>query len=510
MAGEVTFLLGQGGLGRALPGQEFVSGLVCYIPDADLPAGFSTSDRIKTVYQIEDAEALGIVGDFSDETPSEASYEVTAIGANGDRILVEVTEYEKTVTLCSYVKTSGDSTVNLLAASIGAAINALTYVHGYSATVSTDVVTIVARKGLGVYLDNATTPLKVTITGTVTGTITQFDGGEYSELALIHYHVSEFFRMQPQGKLYIGLFDVPNTFDGAEVSEMQIFTEGEIRQIGIYYKGDQFDVSYINSIQEVCDDMFSQQMPLIVIMGADIVGLSLSALTDLSLRSCKDVSLCISQDGKNLGYRLFKASGVSVTTLGNVLGCVALSSDSENIGWRAKFNVSDGTENDTAAYANGVALKSVSANLQDQLNRYSYIQFVKNVGQVGTWYKDSPTCVARNSDYAYIENVRTIYAVIRGLYRDVFPFISGKITLNADGTMTDTYVANLETACENNLSQMVRDEDLAGTPDQPGFRVSIDPAQNVLSTSLIEISVMVVPQGVARQIKFKVGFTTKV
>ena len=51
---------GKGGLGRALPQEDYISGLVFYLPNANLPAGFLTTDRIKEVFSIEEAEALGI------------------------------------------------------------------------------------------------------------------------------------------------------------------------------------------------------------------------------------------------------------------------------------------------------------------------------------------------------------------------------------------------------------------------------------------------------------------
>ena len=38
-----------------------MSGLIQWFTNANLPSGFATSDRIKTVFQIEDAEALGII-----------------------------------------------------------------------------------------------------------------------------------------------------------------------------------------------------------------------------------------------------------------------------------------------------------------------------------------------------------------------------------------------------------------------------------------------------------------
>jgi len=57
---SITFNRGQGGLGRPLPGNDHISGLIFYFLDANLPSGFAADDRIKKVFSLEEAEALGI------------------------------------------------------------------------------------------------------------------------------------------------------------------------------------------------------------------------------------------------------------------------------------------------------------------------------------------------------------------------------------------------------------------------------------------------------------------
>lgn len=60
----ITFLKGQGGVPKSLPGEDHISGLLLY--SSDLPvadegvAGFSTTNRIINIGTIEQAEALGI------------------------------------------------------------------------------------------------------------------------------------------------------------------------------------------------------------------------------------------------------------------------------------------------------------------------------------------------------------------------------------------------------------------------------------------------------------------
>ncbi len=60
---KLNFIKGQGGVPKTLPGEDHISGLLMYLPDAELPTGFSTTNRIQAVSTIEKAEALGITAD---------------------------------------------------------------------------------------------------------------------------------------------------------------------------------------------------------------------------------------------------------------------------------------------------------------------------------------------------------------------------------------------------------------------------------------------------------------
>lgn len=57
---DVIFTRGNGALGRPLASRDHVSAICMPVPDANLPSGFSTTDRIKLIYSLADAEALGI------------------------------------------------------------------------------------------------------------------------------------------------------------------------------------------------------------------------------------------------------------------------------------------------------------------------------------------------------------------------------------------------------------------------------------------------------------------
>ena len=515
---SVTFNKGQGGLGRPLPGQDYVSGLLYYTANGNLPTGFTTAARIKQLFQPSDAIAAGINNDYRDETKAQAVYTLTAIGATGDNIDLVVTEPEGVevdlvttpgALVAGYLQKSTDTTITLLAASIAKAINALTYIHGYTATSAVGAVTINARPGLGIFL-NTGTPLVVTITpegSDMEGSITTaFAGGIASLQAVWYYHISEFFRMQPGGNLYVGFFPVAYTY--VETVAMQTFAKGSIRQFGIYKDGTAYNVSDMTAIQNAVAVLDTKKTGVSVILGADISAVEdLSTLATLATLNAPKASITIAQDGGAQGNALWHAYGKSITNVGAVLGAIALAAVNEDIGWVGKFNFSNGTELDTIAFANGVKFTdpSISDALITQLNLLRYIFLTPvNADVAGSFVNDSHTATPLNSDYAYIENNRTIDKAIRGINTFMVPLLKSPLLLNSDDTLQDTTIAYFIGQAERATLQMQKAQEVSAQA------VTIDPTQNVATSSEVVVAVQLVPIGVARNITVNIGFTASI
>ena len=499
---NITFQQGSGGLGRPLPGQDFISGLIFY--SSILPSGFSTSKRIIKFLSPQDAINAGISYSYADETAATGTYLVTAVGSNGDTITLSVLEpFGKTVVLGTYTKVSGDSTATLVATGIKNAINSNTTTTGYTATSSTATVTIVARPGLGIFL-NSGTPIVVNSPGAIAGTLTQFSGGVGSRNAVYFYHISEFFRIQPKGVLYVGIFTVPGTYNFAELATMQSFAIGTIRQWGVWKDAAAFATADLTSMHTANTAQDTAHAPLIGLYGADISGTTdISTLTDLSILTANTASAVIAQDGAAQGALLYLTFGKSITTLGAYLGAVALANVNEDIGWLSKFNISNGVECETLAFANGKLFSdsSITTNLLTTLDNYRYVFLLKYVGYAGSYFCHFNMAVIISSSYAFGNDNRTIQKAKRGIYTALLPVLNGPLILNADGTMSNTTIAYLITLAQAPLTQMVR----AGEISANG--VTINPTQNVLSTGTVIINVQLVPDGVARQIVVPIGYT---
>ncbi len=514
---EVNFILAQGGLGAQAPGNDYYSGIPFWCADNKLPDGFTTTDRIKTVFQIEDAEALGILNDNNDEVQATGTYLVTATGAANDVVVITVTETGgNVVTIGTYKRATGDTTVALVATGIKNAINALTSTTGYSASSSTATVTVTARKGLGIFL-NSGTPIVVTITGTVAGTLTQFSGGVASLQAVWHYHIDRFFKAQPnqQGLLYLGFFTTPGgSPDFTELETLQTFANGLIKQMLVYVDFTTYNTAHFTTIESICQTLFSNHMPVDnVVYTADMTGMTVGAIAqDLGSLSDQYITVCIAQDGAAQGNLLYQTTGKSIGAGGSCLGTIAASAVSQSISEVGAFNVSDGTEYDTPAFATGELYRNISQGTLGQLYAWGYVflrKFNATTIYTGSYWNSSRSAINITSDYSYIERNRTINKAIRGSRESILGLLSARIYLNADGTIQATDIGNFQALIGQWLGQMQSAGDLSGTDTAKGYAVVINPAQNVLATGKVFITIKMIPVAIGREISVTIGFVPK-
>lgn len=502
----ITFNRGQGGLGRPLPGTDYIAGMAFFIDDANLPSGFSTLVREKKIFSLADAVDLGITSDHLTETKATGKVTITGIGSNGDTIAISIAEFGGSISLGTYTKVSGDTTVTLIAVAIKAIINAGTLTHGYTADNTAGALTITARAGLGVYL-NTGTPISTTIVGTMTATIVQFGAspmvaGIASAIDPLYYHISEYFRIIPKGVLYVGIYDIPGSFTFTEVGTLIDFAEGEIKQIGVYVQDDTLDAALVTTLDGVLMTKAGEDKPVSGILTVDFKSTALSALPTLASNSDYRVSVDIAQDGAGAGYTLYQAQGKTIGTMGAMLGVVSLAKVNECIGDVGQFDMSDGIELETIAFGNGAIYKTQTLSLLTILNNYKY-NFLRKRAVAGSYYENSCTTIANTNDFAFIENVRTIDKAIRGIKANCEIKINSTLLLKSDGTLFDDTIADFVRLTSIGLDDMQRNQEVSA------FSITMDTTQNVLSTSKVSINVVIVPTGVARQIEFNVGLSTQ-
>lgn len=404
---DIRFNRGVGGLGRPLAGKDHVSGFLGFVRNEDLPAGFSTTERIKKVFSFEEAIALGIVTDTG---------------------VVDITE------MYYSIKTAFE-----------------------------------ANKAIELYIS-------------------------FQELEVTGDGVNE--------RLVL-------TTDLTKIIEIQRFAQGEIRQIGVLNPNIALDTSQIISLQTACNTLEAEHKPVSVIYAANVTDANfggLSNLPDLRALSCKNVSVTIGADGGGLGWSIANNEGWFPSIVGLTIGVASLAKVNENIGWVGRFDVSSNPNNefDVPAFANGDLIRNTATGLIENLNTKGYIFLIKHIGTAGTYFNDAHTAITETSDYAYLENNRTIDKAVRNCRTYLLPSLNAPLYVNPDGTLTEDTILSFRNNTARALEEMQRNGEISA------FEVTINPTQNVLTTSRIAINVKIVPVGVARNIEVNIGFAVKV
>lgn len=322
-----------------------------------------------------------------------------------------------------------------------------------------------------------------------------------------HYHISEYFRLNPEGELWVGYFDVPaTTYDFTELETMQTEASGEIRQIALYAPLLAYATTQLTTIDGVLDGLAANGIPCSVFYAADFSGVvaitGWSTVGDARAEEAARVTPVVGQDGGAAGKALFDAKGYSITCLGAVLGAVSSAAVNTSIGFVAQFNASNGVELEVPALANGDLVKDLTDTALGGIKDDGYQIIIKRTPKVsGTYFERTPTADLSTSDFAWNELVRTVDKATRLVDSALTPQLNSGVVLNDDGTISDESINYLVDIADLPLDQMLADGEISAK------EVLIDPNQDVAATSTVVVTIKVVPTGTAEFITVNIGLT---
>lgn len=490
----------QGNIFRPATTNDSTSGMLFF--SNTYPSGFSGATQVNVVGTFQEAYNLGIVDDYSTEVRATSTITFNSAISNTQSVAVNSNFPSGTQSVVASFTFSTATTVeqaNELAILIN---NGLVY----SASATNSIVTVQAPVStdlqlVGANINNKTLSFDG---GSASVTITAFSNGTSTDVRPWSYHVSEHFRLGV-GELYLGVFPVPNNFNYNEITTMQNFASGQIRQLGVYKSGNwsgTFDASEVSSIQTVCNTLGNEKRPLSVVLQPNINGISLNSLPNLQSYSAPNVSVLIGQDGASVGKNISNVFTYSIGIMGAITGVLSQFRVSDSIAWVGKLQSLpfSTTELDTAAFANGVLVSNVSNSLQNTLADKHYTFLRKIPDLAGSFISDSKTAVANTNSFFSIERNRTIDKARRIVAQGLSPLLNSPVDVNNDGTLSAATINVYRQVCNTQLDVMVSNLELSN------FSVDINPNQNVLATDTINITLNLVPKGVARFITVDVSF----
>lgn len=148
-----------------------------------------------------------------------------------------------------------------------------------------------------------------------------------------------------------------------------------------------------------------------------------------------------------------------------------------------------------------------NASAVSDLYDAGYITPRKYVGKAGYFFTDDRLACEQTDDYAHITARRTIDKAYRIAYAALLELMMDELSVNEDGTLQHGIIMAWQQMMENAVNRaMTAAGELSADENGAGCKAYIDPKQNVLATSKIELVLKVRPFGYARYVDVKLGF----
>lgn len=326
---------------------------------------------------------------------------------------------------------------------------------------------------------------------------------------LVYEHIKEFFRINPDGDLYLRLAaqavsfsDLVNkTKTHAPVLLSQ--AEGNIKVLAVAFNPAVFQADFtatdaaIPVAQDLVSDEYAQHRPIQVVLEGK--GFDINAPSNLRALNAPNVSVMVGQElsivNKDTGGQTPYATYAAV---GTFLGAVSKAAVNESVAWVSKFNLLGGSL--IAPAVTGTAMSDISQGAMDTANDYGHIFFRTFTGLAGIYLNDSHTCIAVTDDFAYIQNGRTIDKAVRGTYLAMLPSLNAPVALDDQGRLPSEVAKKFEMDVNRFIEGML------GSNEISSYTVFVDPEQDILSSGDLKVQITIVPTGTSRNISVTIGY----
>lgn len=196
-------------------------------------------------------------------------------------------------------------------------------------------------------------------------------------------------------------------------------------------------------------------------------------------------------------------AGSEGAAMGLLAARIASAAVQRNIG-----RVADGAIAATEMYLGDKPVEEVMDAITTIYDK-SYITPRTYVGKSGYFWTDDKLATEPTDDYAHLTHRRVVDKAYRIAYDTLLNYMLDEIMVNTDGTMQQAVLKSWQAAVESAIdNQMTAQGELSAdlTAGESGCSCYIDPSQNVLATSTVNITLKVRPYGYARYIVVELGF----
>lgn len=343
-----------------------------------------------------------------------------------------------------------------------------------------------------------------------------------SKKELVHYQVSEAFRLSPEQALWLML--VPKTEKVSTLLAGSKFVEGVAAINGVNTIGlcslaaDETITEAVQAAQQLSNKLRAEHIYLDVILleGLGEYITDINAAVDLRTLKSENVAVVVAQDPERAAM---DAAYTGHAAVGSALGMLSARYVHENMGSVDIENhprTAKGTANYPlssvlagrwikASLSNGTPMAKISLSVQDKLKEKGYNYAGSFQGYAGFFFSNSCTCTAADSDYAYIE-YNAVWNKAARLVRNVLlPRVRSKVKADpATGYISNVTISDWDARVRSVLSTMVAANNMAD------FDIYIHPKQMAISDKPFSIQVKLVADGIAHEFEVDLGFTNKI
>lgn len=336
---------------------------------------------------------------------------------------------------------------------------------------------------------------------------------------LAHYHVDEFFRIAPDGKLFLVLDD--GTLTNAEIKTI-LKENSSIKFMGVVTNSvPGFDVlpsTFVSGYQALVDELRLESRNISAVLlesGYFDIATTIATYQDLRTLASGNVSVVISQDPV---IAALKPAYATHAAIGTALGALSVRGVNESLGSVDIINKPSAARGQRdypltdlargrwldAALQSGKAFSTLTAAELQALNDKGYIFVASYNGYAGFFFNDSHTATTLSDDFSRIENNR-VFDKAAGLLRNVMlPKVKANIAKNpATGTIGDAAATELEALGNGALQRMQAAGEISG------FDTYIDRAQTLANDVPLRVKAQVVVNGIIHSIEIDLGLTNK-
>lgn len=349
----------------------------------------------------------------------------------------------------------------------------------------------------------------------------------------VYRHISEFYRMFPNGTLYLMLYsgDMEAAFAEQYARKLIIDANGEIRILGIantpaaateeHLNGFPADVfGSIQLGQQLYDWAFSTFRPCqIILEGRDFNAPNAASALDLrnitisnQVLEAFKVSVCIAQDWKFADG--LDAIRKKMADLGTMLGSLAKKAVNENIGEVEGGNLVDSTNKKwlVAGLSNHQTIAGWDSQLE-ALDSKGYIFAISYTGIAGYYWNNDHTCTPIKKDKDGYFNEYTISygrvhdKAVRDLRTCLLPKVKSTQPVDPDtGKLPQALVTYFERLADDDVFNAMAAEGLI-----TAGKTTVDPESDLLiSPRELKVSFVLVPTGQIDEIKGTINLKTSI